>query len=383
MNYNRDQLLESLLTEMQDSIPYADTRADIAIQQTSESSEIQDVIAHIRNMNGDIKWIEEGAIMAYTNNKVSFFQITDYLDENDDVLDYEVQLMKTDLNGVNVDVTDEIDIDDVRDMNNFFFKILIFMDPELVMFDPVYVDYDEINDRNKYFDTEDDNDYEYVDEYVYEKLSHVNEMMTWRGKMNETFILFEKEKGAELHILPPKTTGDDEYFNINKFNVDSIEKNGVEKMFQDMGFTITHKSKNKDIDYEMHAEPEKVIVYDIENSNREGDNIIVKEMLNTIEESTFHADTKALNEIKRKVKFNFKGKKRIKMQCRKGFKYVPERRVCVKITGSDMMNMKRQHIRASRTKKAAGIGFKNRVVRKTKKALRFRKNAGYQNKPFI
>ena len=128
MKLDRDTILEALLTEMHNHVASPDTRSDISIQQTSyDSSEMQDVIAHIRNCNGDVKWIEDGAMMAYTNNKVSLFQILDYLDENDDVLDYEVQLMQTDLNGVNVDVTDEIDIDDVRDMNNFFFKILIFI----------------------------------------------------------------------------------------------------------------------------------------------------------------------------------------------------------------------------------------------------------------
>ena len=90
MKLDRDTILEALLTEMHNHVASPDTRSDISIQQTSyDSSEMQDVIAHIRNCNGDVKWIEDGAMMAYTNNKVSLFQILDYLDENDDVLDYE------------------------------------------------------------------------------------------------------------------------------------------------------------------------------------------------------------------------------------------------------------------------------------------------------
>lgn len=389
MSLDRQTFVNALITEMENNIPYADNRADISIQQTSEdSSEIQDVIAHIRSCGGDIKWIEDGAIQAYTNNKVSFFQITDYLEENDNVLDYEVQLMQVDLNGVNVDVTDTVSIDDVRDMNNFFFKIIIFMDPEIVMFDPVYVDIDDIIDRNPYFDS-DDTDLELGDDeeevqYVYENLSHISEFISWKGDLKESYILFEKEDGkAELHIIPPKTTGSDEYFDINQFNVDALENHASTKMFQDMGFTMTNRSKNKEIDYEMHSEPSDVIVYDIENNDKEGNKIVVQEMLNTITESTFHGDTQTLTELRRKVKINFKGKKRIKMQCNPGFKYVPERRVCVKITGSDMMDMRRAHIKAKRTKKAAGVGYQKRITKKTKRALRFRKAAGYGDNKFM
>lgn len=392
MKLDRDQILSAILQEMNNFIPAPDTRADISIQQTSDESEIQDVIANIRNRNGDIKWIEDGAIMAYTNNKVALFQILDYLDENDNVLDYEVQLMQVDLNGVNVDVTDEIDIDDVRDMNNFFFKVLVFMDPEVITFDPVYVDIDEVIARNPYFDADgeieydEDEDEEY--QYVYENLGHVSEYVSWKGSMNETYILFEKkgEESLELHLVPPKTVDPTEYFDINKFNVDAADDNGAKKMFQDMGFTMTNQSKNKDIDYEMRGKPGDVVVYDIEKSNKEGDKIVVHEMLNTITETvqaTLHSDYSTLTEVKKRVKMNFKGKKRIKMQCNKGFKYVPERRVCVKITGSEMMDMKRSHIRAKRTKKAAGSGYQKRINKKTKRAMRFRKQANIPNNKFV
>lgn len=391
MKLDREQFIKTLLSEMQSFVPSPDTRSDISIQQTSnDSSEIQDVISHIRSCNGDIKWVEDGAMMAYTNNKVSLFQILDYLDDNDDVLDYEIQLMQTDLNGVNKDVTDEIDIDDVRDMNNFFFKILIFMDPEIVMFDPVYVDIDEVIDRNPYFDSENDTDnyFEYDNDrydYVSEHLSHISEYVSWQGNMNETYILFEKKDGSkELHLIPPKTNDGNEYFDINKFNVDAAgDEHGTKKMFQDMGFTMTNQSKNKDIDYEMRGKPEDVIVYDIEKNNKDGSKIVVHEMLNFISEAVFYGDSKTLFEVRKKIKMNFKGKKRIKMQCHKGFKYVPERRVCVKITGSEMMDMKRSHIKARRTKKAAGTGYQKRINKKTKRAMRFRKQANIPNNKFM
>ncbi len=368
---NRSEWIKVIKEEMNNYIPSPDTRADIAIQQTSTDSEIQDVIAHVRVNNGDVRWIEEGAIMAYTNNKVSLFAITDYLDDNDNVLDYDIQLMEVQLNGVNVDVTDEIDIDDVRDMNNFFFKILIFMNPDVVLFDPIYVDIDQTLDSNPYAD-DDAETYNYVSEApVYAQ---------WKGSMNETLILTEKKGAKQMILVPPKAVDGEVYFDINKYNVDSAEANGEKKMFQDMGFTMTNVSKNKEIDYEMHAKANDVVVFDIESSNKDGDEIVISEMLNTIIESgrdvEVFAEAQILQEVKRKAKVNFKGKKRLKMQCAKGFKYDQNRRVCVKISGHDMMQMKRSHIKASRTKKASGTGFKLRTVRKMKKANRFRKLMG-------
>jgi len=151
-------------------------------------------------------------------------------------------------------------------------------------------------------------------------------------------------------------------------------------MFVDLGYTVTNIGKNGQIDYEMDGKAVNVLVYDIESLSNsdvnigEEENLHIVEMVNTITESTLYSDN--LHEIRRKVKINFKGKKRIKMQCAKGFKYDPARRVCVKISGSEIMTMKRSHVKASRTKKAAGSGFKLRTVRKMKKANRFRKMMG-------
>lgn len=370
VEHTRDEWIQIIKGQMNESVSYADNRSDIAIQQTSTDSEIQDVIAHVRVNNGDIRWIEEGVIMAYTNNKQSLFAICDYLDENDNVYEYELSLMEVQLNGVNVDVTDEIDLDDVRDMHNFFFKIEITMNPDVVVFDPVYVDIDQTLDSNPYTD-----DYDVYD-YVMESPVYAQ----WKGSMNETLILTEKKGAKQIVLVPPKATNADAYFDINKYNVDSAEDNGEKKMFQDMGFTMTNISKNKEIDYEMNAKAHDVYVFDIESSDKEGDKILLSEMLNTIMESgrevEVFAESEILQEVKRKVKVNFKGKKRLKMQCAKGFKYDHNRRVCVKITGHDMMQMKRAHKKASRTKKASGTGFKLRTFRKTKKANRFRKLMG-------
>ena len=374
---NRDQCVNALVESMYGRVSPADTRADIGVQQTDEeSSEIQEVVANIRHRGGDIKHIEDGAISAIVNNKVALFAITDYLDETDFVENYEVMLMETKLNGVVVDVSDDVDIEDVRDMNNFFFKIAIYMNPDLVMFDPVYVDIDDIIDRNDYTLDIDSS----VSSYVFENMKHVNEYVTWTGDQKETYLLHEAEDGkSKLHVLPPTVKCADEYTDIIKYNLDATTDN-VKKMFVDLGYTVTNIGKNGQIDYEMDGEAVNVLVYDIESLSNsdvnigEEENLHIVEMVNTITESTLYSDN--LHEIRRKVKIDFKGKKRIKMQCAKGFKYDPARRVCVKISGSEIMTMKRSHVKASRTKKAAGSGFKLRTVRKMKKANRFRKMMG-------
>lgn len=91
----------------------------------------------------------------------------------------------------------------------------------------------------------------------------------------------------------------------------------------------------------------------------------------------YNEDDVSMDEgVKRIYKVNSLGKKRVKMQCSKGFKWDPERKTCVKITGSEIAQKRISVKQAIRTKKAMGAAFKVRMVRKTKKARRFRKSMG-------
>lgn len=87
-------------------------------------------------------------------------------------------------------------------------------------------------------------------------------------------------------------------------------------------------------------------------------------------------NTTYITEIRRKIKMNFRGKKRIKMQCAKGFKYNAGKRVCEKIGGAELAKKRKSTKRAILTKKAMGASFQARVNRKTKKAMKFRKGLG-------
>ena len=127
MKYSREDMVNALVEQAIKDMTIPDTRADYQISQSSESSELSHIMAKVRNAGGETRWVEDGAFMAQTGNKVSLFAILDLLDLDDNVLDYEVFLMETQLNGVVVDVSDDVDIDDVRDMNNMFFKIVLMM----------------------------------------------------------------------------------------------------------------------------------------------------------------------------------------------------------------------------------------------------------------
>lgn len=84
-----------------------------------------------------------------------------------------------------------------------------------------------------------------------------------------------------------------------------------------------------------------------------------------------------LSEAKRRVKINSKGKRRIKMQCKKGFKY--DGRKCVKIAGKELVNKRRAIRKAVRTKRKKGSGYQKRVARLRNRAIKKRKGMGVRN----
>jgi len=81
-----------------------------------------------------------------------------------------------------------------------------------------------------------------------------------------------------------------------------------------------------------------------------------------------------LDEIKRIVKVNSRGKRRIKMKCKKGYKF--DGRKCVKISGKELVNKRRAIRKSVRTKRSKGSGYKKRIVRLTKRAVRKRRSMG-------
>lgn len=83
-----------------------------------------------------------------------------------------------------------------------------------------------------------------------------------------------------------------------------------------------------------------------------------------------------IDEVTRKVKVNAMGKKRIKMQCSRGFKWNPSTNACEKIGGAELAIMRKATRKALITKKSEGGAFRLRVSRRMKKALRYREQMG-------
>lgn len=86
-------------------------------------------------------------------------------------------------------------------------------------------------------------------------------------------------------------------------------------------------------------------------------------------------DIQGLNE-KFIYKVNARGKKRKKLQCPPGYHPNSEGTACVPMDASMKTHLKMGARATKRTKKAAGIGFIKRTVRKMKKAMKFRKAYG-------
>ena len=81
-----------------------------------------------------------------------------------------------------------------------------------------------------------------------------------------------------------------------------------------------------------------------------------------------------LDEIKRIVKVNSRGKRRIKMKCKKGYKF--DGRKCIKISGKELVNKRRAIRKSVRTKRSKGSGYTKRIVRLRKKAIKKRHSMG-------
>jgi hypothetical protein len=83
-----------------------------------------------------------------------------------------------------------------------------------------------------------------------------------------------------------------------------------------------------------------------------------------------------IDEVERKIKVTFRGKKWIKMQCPRGFRWNPDTKSCEKISGTELAKMRKSIRKALITKRSLGIAYRKRIIRKMRKALRYRKQMG-------
>lgn len=154
----------------------------------------------------------------------------------------------------------------------------------------------------------------------------------------------------------------------NQDFVDSYEieahKEGVTSDEEEVDFDTVVFDEGYDFDVYVYLYPEIVSESEFEYEAEDDEQF---------DENT---NVEFLQEVRRRIKVNFRGKRRIKMQCRPGFKWDPTKRSCVKITGRDVAIKRKAMRKMVRTKKSKGTSFRTRVLRKTRKAKRFRKSMG-------
>jgi len=116
--------------------------------------------------------------------------------------------------------------------------------------------------------------------------------------------------------------------------------------------------------------------YDMDNTNVPKTGVSFELIIYTYNTSEDVID-EPLDEVKRRIKINARGQRRIKMQCKKGFKF--DGKKCVKISGGELVNKRRAIRKSLRTKKAKGSGFQRRVARLRNRANKKRKGMGVRN----
>lgn len=121
--------------------------------------------------------------------------------------------------------------------------------------------------------------------------------------------------------------------------------------------------ENSNIEFVMYLTPDKSsFVEEIE----------VQE--DPIDESELDEET--LLEFQRLRKVNFKGEKRIKIKCPKGYIWDRTLRTCTKISSKRLASLRRSIRKSIMTKKSEGSSLKRRQLFRTRRALKFRKNYG-------
>lgn len=125
--------------------------------------------------------------------------------------------------------------------------------------------------------------------------------------------------------------------------------------------------RNFSFEFIIYLNP-NIVVYDLDDDvDEDGE---YKESVENFD------DFLSLTEVERKIKVNFTGKKRIKMVCAPGFKWDPDEKVCSKITGIELLHIRQGIRKALLTKKSEGVSLKKRIIRRTKKAMKFRQLFG-------
>jgi hypothetical protein len=326
---------------------------------------------------------EEGIITFSTYTKRSVEIFCNYLDGCDDVTSYAVTVALT--NGIDkstyVDDAFDFDLQGESQFTQFFIDVIIT--PEIVNYSDYYVDDNSVDDEgDEYFVYDIDQD---SDDISDDQLDYFTS--------GEDVLPITKTVSPDNVPLLVKLSDSTSHSTFGKYNI-TVHPEDKSKILIQCNYSET--PDEDDVEADLH---------DLNTGNfgdsfkdkfslilpakyNEGTNSTTsaiykaksgKDAINLIE-CIDHIDTIKydilLSELTRRVKVDFHGKRKVKMQCAPGFKYDPVRMTCTKITGAELAMSRLAHKQMVRTKNSKGQSYKRRIIFRDKRALRFRKMMG-------
>lgn len=335
---------------------------------SAQEDSVSTVINELVHAGGIIDEINDDTVVASCRSRSAMDAMADLLDDDERVEGYVINVYELNTSGL-VNIVDDttIDIDQIRNFDHLRVEFIVFLDTGTIDYTSyVDVDHDELTEK-------------FVNTNTKQPL--------WLALTKNTTAV----KGGTFIVTPHPTVRGailvHAEYKYDPTNSTFIHDN-AEKIKNDIN-TINNGLINKRLvtsNYELQSgisfdfkldmcEPGHFITAPaVYMSNTSKTDLL--SVMESFEETTLVAEIGIINEVKRVIKVNFKGKRRIKLKCLPGYKYDNERKACVKITGAEKAIDRRAKIKMTRTKKAAGSGFRRAVDRKTKKAKRFRKMMG-------
>ena len=335
---------------------------------SADEDSMSTIINEIVHAGGIIDEISDDTVVASCKSRGALDAIADLLDDDWRVDSYAINVYELNTSGlVNKVDDDTIDIDQIVNFNNLRVEFIIFLDTDNI--DYTYysdVDYDDLTEK-------------FVNTNTKQPL-WLALTKTSTATKGGTFIVTPHPtiRGAILVHAEYKYDADDTTFihdNVEKItnDINTINNGTINKRLVTSNYEL-QEPISFDFKLDMCTPGHFITAPAIYMSNESKTDLTT--IMESFEETLLVAEPGIINEAKRIIKVNFKGKRRIKLKCLPGYKYDNTRKACVKISGAEKAIDRRAKIKMSRTKKAAGSGFKRAVDRKTKKAKRFRKMMG-------
>lgn len=335
---------------------------------SAEDDGVSTIINELVHAGAIVDEISDDTIVASCKSRSSLEAMADLLDDDWRVEQYAINVYELKPSGlVNKVDSDTIDVDQITNFDHVRVEFIIFLNTDGV-------------DYTSYTDIEEDD--------LTEKFVNTNKKQPIWLALSKTSTA---AKGGTFVVTPHPVRRGAVLVHVEyKYDVEDTDfvLRNAEKITNDIN-TINNGLINKRL-VTSNYELEDPISFDFKLDMCERGHFITAPavymsntnrtdlyaIMESFEDTTLVAEASIINEVKRVIKVNFRGKKRIKLKCLPGYKYDITRKACVKITGSEKAVDRRAKIKMARTKKAAGSGFRRAVDRKTKKAKRFRKMMG-------